>query len=143
MGAETAEPKRPLPVVNELNAYFWRGGEDGQLHILRCEACGFWIHPYAGRCPKCRSDKVSPQPVSGRGVVAGFTVNHHPWQADVPVPYVVALVALEEQANVRLMTNMPRTPIEAVRIGLPVTVYFEQQDGVYVPMFEAASGSEA
>jgi len=61
----------------------------------------------------------------------------------VPVPYVVALVALEEQANVRLMTNMARTPIEAVRIGLPVTVYFEQQDGVYVPMFEAASGSEA
>jgi len=50
----------------------------------------------------------------------------------------VALVQLEEQSNVRLMTNMPRTPIEEVRIGLQVQVYFEQQDDAYIPMFKAA-----
>ena len=138
MNSHASEPRRPLPIINELNAHFWRGGEDGRLHILRCEACGYWIHPFAGRCPKCRSDKLSPQPVSGRGVVIGFTVNHQPWEPGVPVPYVVALVQLEEQSNVRLMTNMPRTSIEEVRIGLQVQVYFEQQDDAYIPMFKAA-----
>ena len=137
MSAQITEPERPLPTVNEMNHYFWLGGADGRLHILRCEACGYWIHPYAGRCPKCRSDKLSPQPVSGRGTVAGFTVNHQPWIKDVKVPYVVALVELDEQSNVRLMTNMPRTPIETVRVGLPVKVFFEQQGTIYVPLFEA------
>lgn len=127
-----------LPLITEINQHFWCGGADGRLHILRCAACRTWIHPYAARCPKCRSAEVAPEPVSGRGTVAGFTVNHQPWLQGVPVPYVVAVVELEEQADIRLMTNMPRTPIEAVRIGLPVTVYFEPHGQIFVPLFEAA-----
>ncbi len=130
-------PRRPLPLITEMNQHFWRGGEDGRLHVLRCEACGYWIHPYAGRCPQCHSDQIAPQPVSGRGSVVGFTVNHQPWVPGVKVPYVVAIVELEEQANVRLMTNLPRTPIEAVRVGLPVKVFFEQDGQIYLPLFEA------
>jgi uncharacterized protein len=130
--------QRPLPLPTEMNAYFWQGGADGRLHILRCQACGTWIHPYAARCPNCRSADVAPEPVSGRGAVIGFTVNHQPWIPDVPVPYVVALVELEEQANLRLMTNLPLIPIEAVRVGLAVKVYFEPHGDIYVPLFEAA-----
>ena len=129
---------RPLPTINEMNQHFWCGGADGRLHVLRCEACGYWVHPYAGRCPKCASDKLAAQPVSGRGKVAGFTVNHQAWNPSVPVPYVVALIELEEQANVRLMSNMPRTPIDDVRVGLPVKVYFEQHGDIHLPLFEAA-----
>lgn len=131
---------RALPHVNEMNAHFWHGGKDGQLHILRCGACGYWIHPWGGRCPKCRSADVAPQPVSGRGTVAGFTVNHQVWQPGLPVPYVVALIELEEQANIRLMANMPGTPIETLRVGLPVKVLFEQHGDIYLPEFEAADG---
>jgi hypothetical protein len=50
-------------------------------------------------------------------------------------------VELQEQSNLRLVTNMPRTPMEAVHVGLPVKVFFEQQqqnDQIYVPLFEAA-----
>jgi uncharacterized OB-fold protein len=121
-----------------MNSYFWRSGESGGLQILRCSDCGTWIHPFAGLCPKCRSAGLAPQPVSGRGKVAGYTVNHQPWYPDVPTPYVIALVELEEQANIRLVTNMPTCPIEAVRIGLPVEVYFEQHEDVYVPLFRPA-----
>lgn len=135
---EPAMPRRPLPKITEMNQHFWCGGKLGKLHILRCEACGHWIHPYAARCASCRSDKVSPQPVSGRGRVVGFTVNHQAWILGVPTPYVVAIVELEEQANVRLMTNLPRTPIEAVHVGMPVKVFFEQDGEVFVPLFEAA-----
>ncbi|MDB5447345.1 MAG: hypothetical protein JWQ97_2662 [Phenylobacterium sp.] len=138
MDSATKEPARILPAITEMNQYFWGGGADGRLHILRCGACATWIHPYAARCPQCRSAEVAPQPVSGRGKVVGFTVNHQPWIAGVPVPYVVAIVELDEQANIRLMTNLPRTPIEDVRVGLPVKVYFEPNGEIFVPLFEAA-----
>ena len=130
--------QRPLPRITEMNAHFWCGGSDGRLHILRCQACEVWIHPYAARCPKCRSAEIAPEPVSGLGSVVGFTVNHQPWFPDVPVPYVVALVELAEQPDLRLMTNLPRIPIEAVQVGLPVKVYFEPHGEIYVPLFEAA-----
>jgi uncharacterized OB-fold protein len=138
MSDTATQMPRVLPQITEMNQYFWCGGADGKLHILRCEACGVWIHPYAARCPKCRSDKVAPQAVSGRGQVAGFTVNVQPWLPGVPVPYVVAIVELEEQADIRLITNMPRTPIEQVKIGMPVKVFFEAYGDIRLPLFEAA-----
>jgi uncharacterized OB-fold protein len=137
----TEPPRRPLPKITEMNRHFWCGGEDGRLHILRCGACGRWIHPYAARCPACGSDAVAPEPVSGRGRVAGFTVNHQPWIPGLATPYVVAVVELDEQADVRLMTNLPRTPIDAVRVGLPVQVFFERDGEHYVPLFEAAEAA--
>lgn len=136
---ESAVPPRSLPAFTEMNAYFWKGGADGRLHILRCQGCGYWIHPYAGRCPECGGADLAPEPVSGRATVAGFTVNHQAWMPDVPVPYVVAIVELEERSDLRLMTNLPRVPIDEVRIGLPVKVHFEAREGgVFVPLFEKA-----
>jgi len=136
--ASANAPQRPLPAINEMNRHFWCGGADGRLHILRCTPCRTWIHPYAARCPNCRSADVAPQPVSGRGTVAGFTINHQPWIPGVAVPYIVAIVELEEQSDIRLMTDMPRTPVEAVHVGMPVQVWFEQDGDIYVPQFEAA-----
>lgn len=131
-------PFRLLPSITEMNRYFWCGGEDGRLHILRCSVCGTYIHPYAARCPQCRSADVAPQPVSGRGRVVSYTINHQPWAPNQAVPYVVALVQLDEQANLRLMTNLPRTPLADVRHGMPVKVFFEQHGDIHLPLFEAA-----
>ena len=131
-------PPRQLPYVNEMNEHFWKGSSDGRLRILRCAACGTWIHPYAGRCPKCRSADIAPQPVSGHATVVGFTVNHQPWVPGLPTPYVVAIVELEEQSNIRLMTNLPRIAIEDVQVGMKVKVYFEQHGDIRLPLFEAA-----
>jgi len=131
-------PPRRMPYVNEMNAHFWKGGVDGRLHILRCQACGTWIHPFAGRCPACFSDALAPEPTSGLGVVVGFTINYQMWVPGMPTPFVVAIVALEEQSNIRLMTNLPRIPIEEVKVGLKVKVYFEENGEVFYPLFEAA-----
>lgn len=133
-----APPFRFLPKINEMNRHFWCGGEDGRLHILRCTPCGTWIHPYAARCPACGAADVAPQAVSGRGRVLSFTINHQQWMPDTPTPYIVAVIELEEQSDLRLMTNLPRTPIEAVRHDMPVRVYFEQHDDIFLPLFEAA-----
>jgi len=133
---------RPLPGLNEMNGYFWTSGREGRLKILRCQACGLYIHPYAAICPGCRSPDVQPEPVSGRGVVTSFTVNHQPWFPHVPAPYVIALVELEEQASIRLVTNLLTVPVETVSVGMPVTVYFEQHGEVFVPLFRPEQDSE-
>jgi uncharacterized OB-fold protein len=129
---------RLFPAITGMNRHFWCGGADGRLHILRCGDCGRWIHPYAARCPACRSAKIAPEEVSGRGRVVGFSINHQAWIPGLEVPYAVAIVELEEQSGLRLMSDLPRIPVDAVRIGLPVKVYFEPHGEIFLPLFEAA-----
>jgi uncharacterized OB-fold protein len=54
-------------------------------------------------------------------------------------PYAIAIVEIEEQKGLRLMTNIVNCPAEAVRIGMPVRVVFERHDDVWIPLFEPAS----
>jgi acetyl-CoA acetyltransferase/uncharacterized OB-fold protein len=139
--AEPAPPVvRPLPQPTLASAEFWTAGSDGVLRIARCADCGAYTHPPLPRCRSCRSGRVAMSPVSGRAVVAGFTVNHQQWLADFPPPYVIAVVALEEDDGARLTTNIVNCAAEDVRIGLAVRVLFEKAGDVYVPLFEPDPG---
>jgi uncharacterized OB-fold protein len=77
--------------------------------------------------------------VSGRGTVFSYTVNHQPFNAAVPVPYVIAIVRLDEQDDLRIATNIVGCEPDSVRVGMPVQVCFECHDNdgeaVYVPIF--------
>jgi len=129
-------PPRPLPALDLDNRAFWTGGADGRLLIHQCGQCSHRVHPPASFCPRCESRDVGPSPVSGRGVVSTFTVNHKAWFPGLPVPYVLALVAIDEQEDVRLVSNIVNCPVEAVHIGMRVQVLFEQHDDVWLPLFE-------
>lgn len=130
------EGVRPLPQPTLASAEYWAAGSDGILRIVRCAACGAYTHPPLPRCRVCRSPKLALAPVSGRAVVAGFTVNHQPWVPSFPPPYVIAVVALAEDDGVRLTTNIVNCPAERVHVGMPVRVLFEKADDVFVPLFE-------
>jgi acetyl-CoA acetyltransferase/uncharacterized OB-fold protein len=129
-------PVRPLPQPTLASAEFWTAGSDGVLRVLRCADCGAYTHPPLPRCRSCRGDRVTMSPVSGRAVVAGFTVNHQQWLPDFPPPYVIAVVALEEDDGVRLTTNIVGCPAADLRIGMAVRVLFEKAGDVYLPLFE-------
>lgn len=81
--------------------------------------------------------------MSGRGTVVGFTVNSHPWHPDLDPPYTVAIVALEEDADVRLTTNVVGCEPEEVHIGQAVAVRFEQFEDVWLPLFEPTGPTDA
>lgn len=132
----SAGPPRMAPAVTDLNRAYWTGGADGKLLIQRCSGCGRWVHPPTGHCPACGGGDLRPEPVSGRGTVFTFTVNRHPFNPAVPLPYVIALVQLEEQADLRVTTNIVNCPADDVTVGLPVQVLFEEQEGLYIPLFE-------
>jgi uncharacterized OB-fold protein len=100
---------RLLPELTDKTEFFWKSGEDGKLRFQRCSACGELRHPPVAVCPYCQSDDWEPAAVSGRAVVAGFTINEHMWLPSFPPPYVIAIVAIEEDDRVRLTTNIPAT----------------------------------
>jgi len=126
---------RPLPELTLSSGWFWTSGADGTLRIQGCEDCGQLIHPPVPICPYCRSRASKPVAVSGRGTVVGYTVNAHRWLPDFDPPYVIANVALAEDARVHLTTNIVGCAPEDVTIGSEVQIQFEQQDDVWLPLF--------
>jgi hypothetical protein len=131
-------PFRVLPRVTPRNEHFWRGGAQGELRFLRCADCAHYVHPPQPRCPACLGKSLRPEAVSGRATVASVTLNHKPWVPGPDHPYAIAIVEIEEQPSLRLMTNVVNCAPESVRIGMPVRVVFEERDDVHLPLFEPA-----
>jgi len=129
----------PIPLITEDNEAFWTGGRDGRLLIVRCQECGNYSHPPAPRCSVCFSANVAPLPVSGRGRVYSFTINRQQWSPELEVPYVLAVVELEEQPELRIFTNIVGCPVDRVTIGMPVTVEFVERGSVFLPVFRPVS----
>ncbi|HDZ57801.1 MAG TPA: Zn-ribbon domain-containing OB-fold protein [Pseudomonas xinjiangensis] len=126
---------RKLPALTGDNRAFWQGGENNELLIHRCSACTRYFHPPSPVCPTCNSFEVGPQAVSGKGQVASFTINHQPWTPELQEPFVIAIVELEEQTDLRFVSNIEGIPVTDVHIGMPVRVHFQQEDDVWLPLF--------
>ena len=135
------KPFRLLPRLTDANRHFWQGGERGELCFLRCAPCGTLVHPPQPLCPECLGKDLAPAAVSGRAKVLTFTLNHHPWVPSPDHPYCIAIVEIEEQEGLRLMTNVVNCPAESVHIDMPVQVVFEQHEDVWFPLFEPREDS--
>jgi acetyl-CoA acetyltransferase/uncharacterized OB-fold protein len=131
---------RPLPLVTAENEFFWNSGADGRLRFQECADCSALIHPPAPVCRYCRSHHIGVRAVSGRGTLAGFTINHRFSLPGLPAPYVVAQVAIAEDPRVRLTTNIVECNPEELELGQPVEVVFEQVEDVWLPLFRPARG---
>jgi uncharacterized OB-fold protein len=138
----TAEPERALPAVNDLTRPFWDTANEGRLAIQRCHACGYYNHPPKPLCDRCLSSDLRFEDVSGDGTVWSFTVMHQKSIAgfEGSVPYVTALVELDEQKNLLLVTNLPGVEASDVKIGMRVRVSFQRlSEEIALPQFEAVA----
>ena len=133
-------PIRLLPRLDDDNRFFWTAGADGVLRFLRCDACGHYVHPPVPRCSYCLEAALAPADVSGRGIVHSFTVNHQQWFPDAD-DYIIGLVTIAEQDDVRLTTNLVDCDARELAVGLTVEVTFEHHDDVWLPLFRPAGGS--
>lgn len=130
----TVVAPRILPPLTDTNRAFWTGGARGELVIMRGRDSQRLVHPPQDATPA--DGPLEPVVVSGEGTVYTFTINHQPFHPDVPPPYVIAIVELAEQADLRVPTNIVNCPIDEVRVGMPVRVLFEEHGEVFVPLFE-------
>lgn len=141
-------PFRILPEVTDLNRAFWTGGATGSLQFLCCRTCGYLIHPPAPICPRDLGKDLAPHTVSGLATVATYTVNHQPWMPGPDLPYVVAIVEIDEQPSLRLTTNIVGCAADEVHIGMRVRAVFEHRqaangDDVWIPQFAPVAAASA
>lgn len=130
---------RPLPQPDAETAFFWEGTSRRALLILRCDACGTYVHYPRPACHACGARALTPTSVSGRGTVHTFTVTHRPVPGFDP-PFVVTIVELEEQPGLRMVSNLIGLEPDDVRIGMPVEVAFQPAaEDVWLPVFRPAN----
>lgn len=130
------EMPSPAPTPDEMP--FWDACKDRTLRVQCCADCETFRHPPVPVCHACGSTAIDWRKVAGRGTVFSYTVAHHPTYPAVKsaLPYNIAVVLLEDAGDVRLITNVIDVPPEEMRIGLPVTVAWEEvADGWILPRF--------
>jgi uncharacterized protein len=140
-------PFRILPQLTDRNRHFWTGGSRGELVFLACEDCGYLIHPPQPVCPQCHSKRLGTRVVAGTTTLATYSINHQAWMPGPELPYVVAIVEIDEQPSVRLTTNLVNCAHHRIEVGMPVRVVFEHHsdpdgnpdDDIYIPLFEPTS----
>ena len=139
MNGEKKKYAKPVPRIDEESKGFWEACQRHELYIQRCRDCHAVRYYPRALCPSCLSDNTEWVRCSGRGIVYTFTAtyqNQAPGFRD-EVPYVLAYVELEE--GVRLLTNIVGCAPDAVRIGMPVEVVFEDvTPDVTLPKFKPA-----
>jgi len=117
----------PLPDVDWPPTHeFWAAAARGELAVPRCDACGRLVWYPDGTCRFCGGHAFTWTRVGGRGRLFSWSVVRRafiPQLADA-VPYVPALVALDEDPAVRIVTRMVDCDPETLRIDLPVRVVF-------------------
>lgn len=128
---------KPTPEPDDVTAFFWRGAAEGTLLVLRCMVCSYLSHPPDVACARCGAVELEPTPVSGYGSVYSFTVVRQAFDPAFlrEVPYVVALVELDEQPGLRVLANLVDVALDAVEIGMRVAVAFEDRGDQVVPQF--------
>ena len=134
-----AKYTKPLPRIDEESKGYWEACQRHELVIQQCVGCGALRHYPRALCPTCLSSSVEWVRSKGRGTVHTFTVTHQnqaPGFRDA-LPYLLAYVELDE--GVRLLTNMVDCAPDAVHIGMPVEVVFEDAtSAVTLPKFKPA-----
>jgi len=125
-----------VPIVVEETRGYWEGTLAEELRVQTCNACENRQMPWGPCCTRCLSQDLGHVKASGRGRVFSFTVVRqaiHP-TFSAQVPYVIADIELEEGPI--MTSNVTDVPVEEVRIGLPVAVWFdiEQEDAFHIKL---------
>ena len=134
----------PPPLASTTTLPWWEAAAEHRLVFQRCTSCDHMRHPPAPICPECRSPESDWREVSGRGEVFTYTVVHRPIAAGQDLPYVVAVVALEDAGGVRMISNLVGIDPGEVEIGLPVELVWEDMSAeLAIPRFRPVSRDES
>lgn len=119
---EDLDPSKLMrPSWSRDSAYFWEGVAAHELRLQK-RLDGSLQHPPV---PAVWQDKEAPiayEVASGRGTVYSYVVHHAPQVPGRTLPFVIALVELDE--GVRMLGELRGVQPEDVKIGMPVEVTF-------------------
>jgi hypothetical protein len=138
----------PLPDVDDpAVAPFFAGSAAGELRIPRCSACArFDWYPH-DECPAC-GGPLAWDAMRGRATLFSWAVVRRAFLPafEAMVPFVTALVALDDDPAVRLCTLVVDATPDDLAAGLPMEAVFRPLEfatvpghSVIVPMFRPAA----
>ena len=140
MGERFFPDGMPQPLADATTLPFWQAASEHRLVVQRCTGCGHTRLPPAPVCPSCRSADSDWKEVSGRGEVYTYTVVHRPVAAGQQVPFVIAVIALEDSGGVRMISNLVGVNPGHLAIGLPVELVWEDMsEGLSIARFRPAN----
>lgn len=131
---------KPVPTPDELTQPFWDAADAQRLEVQRCTKCRHYHHPPVDICPECHTTELAFERVSGKGKIDSFTITHDARQPAFSAiqPYTVAVVELDEQPGLFMLSNIPGTDVKEIKNGMAVEVEFEEVvPGRFIPQFHA------
>lgn len=141
LGLEFAAQVEP-PWETETTAPWWEATRRRRLLLQRCERCGHLQHYPRPLCLSCGGTELGWSEAGGHARVWSVTVVHRPARPDLAVPYVIALVRLEEGPV--LLSRIVGPGATEVRCDEAVELDFAPlPDGRALPVFrrsQAAAG---
>jgi uncharacterized OB-fold protein/acyl dehydratase len=105
------------PAVSRDTAFFWEGVKAHELRIQRLQD-GSPQHPPVPALWQDKSEPIDYVVASGKGTVFSFVVHHAPKVPGHTLPFVIALVELDE--GVRMLGELRNVDHSTVKIGMPV-----------------------
>jgi uncharacterized OB-fold protein len=122
----------PVPYGDPLTTPFWRAAERRELSVQRCLGCGHHQFPPRPHCVRCGGVELEWRRAGGEGTIYSLTVVRFPVAPELPPPYAVALVELDE--GPRLLANLDGPPGP---IGARVRVAWREREGLPpLPVFQ-------
>jgi uncharacterized OB-fold protein len=126
----------PMPMANAITLPWWQAAAEHRLVVQRCTSCEHTRLPPAPLCPECRSEESDWKEVSGRGEVYTYTTVHRPIAAGQELPFVIAVIALEDSGGLRLISNLVNVDPQDLEIGMPVELVWEDMSAdLAIPRF--------
>ena len=111
----------PAPAPTPISAPFWDGCRRLELRYQRC-GNGHAVFSPAAACRACMSMELTWETSAGHGHVYSYTTVWRPPTPAFAVPYVAAIVELDE--GYQMLANIVGCDHRSVRIGMPVLVEF-------------------
>ncbi len=138
----TQAEQRPLPVPQPESDFYWEKCRQHELWLRKCNDCQKAYFYPREICPHCFSRNTAWVKASGRGTLHTYAIVYRPPTPAFrdKLPYVVALVELEE--GPRMPTNLVGIEPDPARIkiGMPVAVDFEDvSETISLPVFRPAN----
>lgn len=135
----TSDYKKPIPVPQVESDQYWQKAKEKELWLRKCNACGNAYFYPRDISPCCFSRDTTWIQASGKATLFTYGIVHRaPHPGFVPdVPFVTAIVELEEGPTMPTNIIMEDPTPEKLQVGMALEVVFEDiTDELALPKFK-------
>ena len=132
------EYKKPIPSPQGESDFYWEKAKQEELWLRECPVNGPYFYP-RDISPCCFSKDTTWIQASGKDTLFTYGIVHRAPHAGFAedVPFVTAIVKLEEGPKMPTNIVMDNPTPEKLQIDMPLEVVFESvSDGISLPKFK-------